>query len=226
MSKRRAPFVITIAASVAALSACGGSTSKDNGTGGSSSGGTGAVSGSGGMGAISGLGGSSSGCPTSFPSNGSACSLPNGTSCSFSQGECCPASEAQCQDGKWMSFISTCNPPPPPPCPETPPTEGEACGDVDPCGSISQYCTYGQCADGSPSTIAECDGASWKVSFANCLPKPCEELSACECFDRIDCMAKSDGCLCECDYACPGKPPCDCICGGGTFLGCIPDTLP
>jgi hypothetical protein len=30
----------------------------------------------------------------------------------------------------------------------------------------------------------------------------------------------SDSCICECDYQCPGEPPCYCFCGGGNYLGC------
>jgi hypothetical protein len=60
------------------------------------------------------------------------------------------------------------------------------------------------------------------VNEANCALPPCESLDACGCFDRPDCKALSDSCICPCDYNCPGKPPCDCACGGGTYLGCAP----
>ncbi|MBK7579262.1 MAG: hypothetical protein IPI67_03565 [Myxococcales bacterium] len=223
----RAPFVVTLA-SVATL-ACGGSTDSDpNGSGGS--GGSGNMSGGGGSGNVSsggsgnvgGSGGNNAKCPPSFPQNEQSCALPEGTSCKYDQGTCCPPWEAICQGGKWQGFASSCNPPPPEPCPSSPPTPGSTCGSSDPCGGQDQYCTYGKCQDGSPSTVATCNGGSWEVAESDCIPASCEGLSACECFDRPDCKAVSDSCICECDYNCPGKPPCACACGGGNYLGCKP----
>jgi hypothetical protein len=145
----------------------------------------------------------------------------------FGNGECCPAWEAKCVNGAWEGYQSTCNPPPPPPCPTVQPVHGSACGDGSPCGFNYQYCTYGgTCTDGSSAVTAECNGDTWNVvQNPSCVLPACETLSACECFDRSDCKALSDGCLCECDFSCPGKPPCDCACGGGAFLGCqaLPD---
>lgn len=225
----RAPFVVTLA-SVSTLAACGGSTSSDGsgGSGGggnvSGSGGSGNVSGFGGSGNVGGSGGNPGGCPTTFPQNDTSCSLPSGTKCNFPQGSCCPPWEAICSGGKWQAFASSCNPPPPEACPETPPTAGTACGSTDPCGNTYQYCTYGKCMDGSPQTVAECQNGTWQVAVSKCAVPPCESLSPCDCFDRTDCQAVADGCLCECDYNCPGKPPCACACGGGKFLGCKPLT--
>jgi hypothetical protein len=224
--------VITIASVASTLTACGGSTSNDSGKGGSSatggthSGGSSGSGGSGGSGNVAGVGGSGNvsgsggvpGCPTQFPQSDTSCSLPNGTQCFFDQGQCCPDWEAICQDGKWQALASSCNPPYIP-CPVAPPVSGSAC-DSDPCAGSQKDCTYGQCADGSPYTIAQCTNGAWDVKQANCGPAPCEALSACDCFDRPDCEATSDSCICQCDFNCPGKPPCDCICGGGTFLGC------
>jgi hypothetical protein len=51
-------------------------------------------------------------------------------------------------------------------------------------------------------------------------PLPCAELDYCGCADRADCEVLSNGCLCGCDYQCPGDPPCVCDCGGGEYLGC------
>jgi hypothetical protein len=123
-------------------------------------------------------------------------------------------------NGKWQGYVSSCNPPPPMPCPAAPPAEGSSCGSSDPCGNAYQYCTYAACADGSPQTIAECKAGAWVVATSNCTLPPCDGLAACACFDRSDCQAVTDSCICECDYACPGKPPCDCVCGGGKYLGC------
>jgi hypothetical protein len=225
-SRFRAPFVVTLASVATTLVACGGSTSSDSqatggaSTGGASTGGasTGGTGNSGGTGNVG--GGGAPGCPAVFPSGDVSCSLPDGTTCYYDQGSCCPPWEAICSGGKWMALASSCNPPPPDPCPATPPQDGTACGSSDPCGQTYNYCPYGKCADGSPATLAECNGGTWKLSYVNCAPPPCDSLTACECFDRADCQALSDGCLCECDYSCPGKPPCDCVCGGGAYLGC------
>lgn len=214
----RAPFVVTLSVA-STLAACGGSTSGDSsGTGGS--GGSGNVSGSGGSGNVGGSGGNPAKCPASFPQNETSCDLPSGTSCNYDQGDCCPPWEAQCLNGKWQGFASSCNPPPPMPCPESPPPAGAPCGSREPCSNPYQYCTYGKCMDGSPHTIAQCSGGVWDVQYSNCTLPPCEGLSACDCFDRADCQAVSDSCICPCDYNCPGKPPCVCACGGGNYLGC------
>jgi len=219
--------VITLATVTSSLAACGGSTTSDSqGSGGSGnvggSGGSGNVGGAGGSGNVSGSGGSTAGCPATFPDNGTLCSLPSGTTCMFSQGACCPAWDATCVDGKWVGYGSTCNPPPPDPCPNTVPTDGASCGSSDPCGNSYNYCTYGKCLDGPPGIVAECNGSAWKVSYANCPLQPCEVLEPCACFERPDCTPVSNGCICECDYNCPGKLPCDCACGGGQYLGCKP----
>lgn len=217
--RRSKPFVITVlaAASMTSALACGGSTANDTGLGG---GGSGNVSGSGGS------GGQPSGCPASFPTNGTSCSLPSGTACNYGQGGCCPGPSATCTGGVWQGHGSSCNPPPPPPCPSEVPVDGSPCGGGGPCAGFYNYCTYGLCADGTNSIVAECNGPSWKVTKQkDCSPPACEGLSACECFDRPDCQALSEGCLCECDYNCPGVPPCVCACGGGTYLGCKPYLL-
>lgn len=228
-SPRKSPFVITVLAASAVTSAvaCGGSTT-DAGLGGA--GGAGNSSGSGGTSSggtsSGGSGGNVSGCPSSFPTHGTACTLPNGTTCNYDQGACCPDWGATCESGTWQAFASSCNPPAPDPCPSEIPVNGAACGSSEPCGNSYQYCTYGVCADGSAAVTAECNGSSWVVSGSNnCTLPACETLTACECFDRPDCMPESAGCLCECDFKCEGDPPCDCVCGGGTYLGCKPTPL-
>ncbi|MDF1565247.1 MAG: hypothetical protein P1V51_19575 [Deltaproteobacteria bacterium] len=42
----------------------------------------------------------------------------------------------------------------------------------------------------------------------------------CGCWQEPSCRFVSEGCLCPCDYQCPGEDPCDCGCGGGPYLGC------
>ncbi|MBU0609947.1 MAG: hypothetical protein KKI08_18830 [Armatimonadetes bacterium] len=42
----------------------------------------------------------------------------------------------------------------------------------------------------------------------------------CDCWAVNGCEPVGAGCLCHCDYSCPGEPPCDCNCGGGDYLGC------
>ncbi len=227
----RAPFVVTVASVVATLAtaACGGSTASDGGGGASSGGssgggGVGNASGSGGSGNVSGTGGQNAQCPPSFPGHDTACPQ-NGLSCSYSQGQCCPPWEARCVDGKWEGLVSSCNPPPPDPCPATPPAPGTACGSSDPCGNDYQYCTYDTCQEGTDNVTAQCQGGVWTVESKLCSA-PCEKLTPCQCFKRADCEALTDTCLCECDYNCPGTPPCACACGGGKFLGCQSIELP
>lgn len=221
----RAPFVVALAASALVL-ACGGSTSEDapasGGSGAGGSGGSGAGGSGGGAGtSVGGGGGNGGGCPSSLPSPNTSCS-PEGLSCTFQMSQCCPPSFAKCENGQWNVAIAACAAPPPLPCPPSPPANGESCAVEDPCAGSYPTCTWGLCEDGSPQTTAYCDGATWKVTAMKCLPMPCEKLTACECFDRPDCQATSDSCICPCDYNCPGDPPCVCACGGGNYLGCKP----
>lgn len=159
-------------------------------------------------------------CPASHPVHGSACYLPNGKTCSYPTSDCCPDQTATCKDGVWDAPILSCNPPPPEPCPAEPPQAGDLCLFSD-CLGLYQACTYGDCG-GQPEVIATCGPSGWEVQKSQCAPPPCEGLSACECFDRPDCQAVSDSCICPCDYVCPGDPPCVCACGGGKYLGCEP----
>jgi hypothetical protein len=223
-NRRKSPFVVTVIAAATAVGsvvACGGNTDagldgvggtgNSSGSGGASTGGT----------SSGGTGGNDAKCPASWPAHGTPCSLPSSTMCNYDQGSCCPDWGAQCVNGKWEAYASSCNPPPPDPCPSEIPVAGSACGSSEPCGNDYQYCTYGTCADGTPATTAECNGGTWTVtSPKECTLPACETLTACECFARADCMPESEGCLCPCDFNCPGEPPCACACGGGTFLGC------
>ena len=71
-----------------------------------------------------------------------------------------------------------------------------------------------------PEIVTVSDAAT---SPDSALPD-CSENEFCDCWARTDCRAVSIDCLCHCDYECPGEPPCDCDCGGGTYLGCAPAT--
>ncbi len=157
-------------------------------------------------------------CPDGLPSSGSAC-LVDGITCSYGDDGCCPGDTATCIGGSWQVSVIDCNPPAPA-CPETPPQDGSSCASSDPCAYPYQVCGYGICGD-LPETEASCDGNVWQVTKNACKPS-CETLDACGCFARDDCQPVSDGCLCECDFACPTAPLCMCACGGGTFLGCKP----
>jgi hypothetical protein len=42
----------------------------------------------------------------------------------------------------------------------------------------------------------------------------------CDCWATQGCSPVGVGCLCHCDYECPGAPACDCDCGGGDYIGC------
>lgn len=220
----RAPLLAALAAS-AILFACGGSTSDDtpasggSGTGGSGVGGSGAGGSGGGAGTITGGGGNGGGCPSGLPAPNTPCAL-EGASCSYATSQCCPPSYALCQNGKWSIALSACPAPMPLPCPDVPPADGASCALEDPCSGAYPTCTYGLCEDGTPQTTASCNGSTWNVTAMKCLPMPCEKLSPCECFDRADCQAVTDTCICPCDYNCPGDPPCVCACGGGQYLGC------
>jgi hypothetical protein len=83
---------------------------------------------------------------------------------------------------------------------------GEVCGYFDPhrpeCG--------GGCVPVEPT-----DGG-----MPDAGPSECKDLDFCGCFKRPDCQVLSNGCLCPCDYHCPGEPECVCGCGGGEYLGC------
>lgn len=52
----------------------------------------------------------------------------------------------------------------------------------------------------------------------------CGGLDYCGCVAVGGCEVVYGGCICGCDYTCPGDPPCDCDCGGGPYHGCAPAT--
>jgi hypothetical protein len=202
MSRKKRPFVVTLTLVAAA---CGGETAQDGG-------------GNAGTGGII-TNPPPTECPATMPENGTACAAPK-IACTYGEA-CCEFGTAICLAQKWSVTIAPpCNPPPPLPCPGSPPVDGSSCVTGDVCSPGYEFCTYGACSNGEPAIEASCDGSVWHVMQKKCAQLPCETLDACGCFAREDCQAVSDSCICECDYACDGKPPCDCICGGGTYLGC------
>ncbi len=71
----------------------------------------------------------------------------------------------------------------------------------------------------------DCCGACGAEAWL-CLPpppvRPCEARSYCDCTGAcVPLIDLTTGCVCPCDepFLC-GGPPCDCDCGGATYLGC------
>ncbi|MCC6521061.1 MAG: hypothetical protein IT373_00225 [Polyangiaceae bacterium] len=57
-------------------------------------------------------------------------------------------------------------------------------------------------------------------------PVACGGLDYCTCYPQPGCEVVYGGCICGCDYECPGEPPCACDCGGGPYHGCAPASCP
>lgn len=127
-------------------------------------------------------------CPSSPPTNGSACTASRG-SCSYS---CFSGGQgtASCPSGVWVSQIGTCNPPPPdvpdpsdvvdasdasdvtappdatpPVCPATTPMRGSPCVP----GALPSMCNYGDCL-GSPTIMARCIAGAWDIAEVSGAP--------------------------------------------------------
>ena len=140
---------------------------------------------------------------------------------------------AECVGGTWECPPGTVDPKdcPPGTCWGMP-LPGEVCG---PSGwscepKIEQYleCPSLMCAvcegfDG-PTTIAgcQCTCVNGQVECAQVPLPECAGLDFCSCWDHPGCQYIEEDCICPCDYECPGHDPCDCGCGGGTYLGCEP----
>jgi hypothetical protein len=104
------------------------------------------------------------GCPTTRPTTGTACTLPEGTTCDFGL---CGTRLAQCSRGTWV--VAT-NDPPRPPCPEIAPNIDTPCPA---CWSADVTCNYGSddCSlpDASDNTtLASCPDGGWVVEFRPC----------------------------------------------------------
>ena len=139
---------------------------------------------------------------------------------------------ASCVGGKWKCPANTVLPEdcPPGTC-WGPPLSGEKCGpngwECKPELSALQACPELLCAtcngfEGPLNTTdCNCRCENGQVQCSAQANPPCDIISSyCECAARPDCGAVTEDCFCECDENCPGKPPCDCICGGGKFLKC------
>ena len=81
--------------------------------------------------------------------------------------------------------------------------------------------------------IAEADGAGGSDGSSGSSgttttipPADCGGLDFCACSATAECKIVYGGCICGCDYQCPGEPPCECDCGGGPYQGCAPATCP
>lgn len=82
--------------------------------------------------------------------------------------------------------------------------------------------------------VAEADGAggspgssgSSGTTTTTTSPADCGGLDFCACSALAECGIVYGGCICGCDYQCPGEPPCDCDCGGGPYHGCAPASCP
>ncbi len=107
-------------------------------------------------------------CPGTMPPNNGVCSAPDGTVCTFpNPGDpngCCPPPQATCTGGVWQSMISTCNPPAPQ-CPPNPPLDGASCTSGDPCAVQMYQCSWGDCGNGDPAIIGNCDGKLWSLTY-------------------------------------------------------------
>jgi hypothetical protein len=186
---------------VALASACGGSSTSNDGDGVSGSGGQGASGGAGGQGAS---GGAGSGCqPGTFcASEGATCS----------DGGCCPC-EYVCRDHQWtMSACAGCAGPS---CPDAAPTNGAPCYVC----SDAPVCDYQECT-GAGSVHATCDGSTWTIETTPCEePPPCgDEANAAPCPEGQLCVAAEVvvGPMSTITYSCENNPcppaptTCDC----------------
>jgi hypothetical protein len=106
---------------------------------------------------------------------------------------------------------------------------GFCCTEADPCWVMgAPYLTC--CGENGDETSPRCEWGEFlcpegyvEAEPGSCRP-PCEGLEFCDCYKREDCEVLAEDCLCPCDYECPGEPPCDCVCGGGKYLGCAQRT--
>jgi hypothetical protein len=185
MKKRaqRSPFVVTVALATA-VTACGGSTFRDdgsggdggnagssgkNGSGGNAGSGTGGVGagGSSGSAGNAGVGGSGGHCPTTPTEDGTACAKEEET-CHYQR---CYAPLwntliVMCRDGLWRHSIGgTCNPPVPV-CPVDLPPQGTPCSL--PADMMCNYETHPCC----PPKSARCASGVWEILISTCNPPP------------------------------------------------------
>ena len=74
----------------------------------------------------------------------------------------------------------------------------------------------------STTSTSTSSSTGTNTTTAACLPSD----DFCACWDKESCNPVGAGCLCHCDYQCPGEPMCECGCGGGDYLGCAPWDCP
>lgn len=79
----------------------------------------------------------------------------------------------------------------------------------------------GQDAGASDAGSGGQDAGSEDAGRSDAGSPTCDGRDFCECWQDSACRAISAGCLCHCDYQCPGEPACMCGCGGGDYLGCV-----
>lgn len=114
-------------------------------------------------------------CPATPPTVGEPCRPllgPTGT-CRYGLIRMCGAypqyNEFACSDGRWITAIATCNPPPPDagpsPCPTDPPAAGAYC-------TGSATCSYDSCQNPRSIGYARCTGSAWELGYASCNPPP------------------------------------------------------
>ena len=65
-------------------------------------------------------------------------------------------------------------------------------------------------------------GWVWALSWlAGC--GACGGRDYCSCVEQPECVAVTESCFCPCEEACDdGAGACNCVCGGGAYLGCEP----
>lgn len=193
-------FALLLALSL--LAGCDGNvTTSTSGSGGS--GGTGATAGSGGTAGNGGTGGQPTDCPTAEPTSAAPCNLPAQTTCKYGD-TCCP-NVWGCSNGQWNQYDVDCGAPAS--CPDTPPTQGAACGN-----ECSQWSPCAYACDGANSPLATCVDGTWSVESFPCAdPVPCGDVA---CAPEEICVASAGGA--GIFYACQPNPceakPLSCQC--------------
>lgn len=113
----------------------------------------------------------------------------------------CPGQEPFCSAGPSCPDLSC--PPPMPSCEECPPGQ--------------------DCCPSCPGQAPICVPAGQVCPEVDCpAPGACAEREYCACNGECEPLVDlSTGCICPCDdpFNCTGEP-CDCGCGGATYLGC------
>ena len=112
--------------------------------------------------------GATGACPSTPPTNGTACSLPDGTDCTsrYPQPgcECCSGSTYVCRGGKWS--VTTAGGPPNyvVTCPTTVPDDNSSCGGSPCSGGAQTQCQYDCTTGKGANRSATCIGGVWHVS--------------------------------------------------------------